>query len=96
MSKAKPQLKLDVCYLCNKTIKPTDEVHLHHIIPYSEGGEIIEPVYYDCHIDEHSNSGDFSKWGRIGGIKQSESPKASWPMNLKNMRFCPKVDPHFQ
>jgi len=46
------------CYLCEKDITLTDEMHFDHVIPLSKGGahtmENIRPTHGTCNVRKHS------------------------------------------
>lgn len=56
-----------LCQVCRQN----DAEHWHHIVPRELGGEDTDenllPVCRECHIRIHQETGDFERWGAIGG-----------------------------
>jgi hypothetical protein len=79
-----------ICDLCSGAIRKGDVINFHHPLPKSQGGIETQPTHKDCHVEHHSNSGDFREWGRIGG--QISALSKQWAFNLRNVRNCPAYD----
>lgn len=66
--------------------------HIHHIKPVCEGGtdspDNLRLLCQKCHTDLHSKAGDFSTWGRKGGIVTAS--KGVSLRNLKQFRGRPE------
>lgn len=69
-----------ICYFCQQPVSRR-ELNLHHVIPRSEGGEVIAPTHRHCHVTHHSQRGDFRMWGRKGGL--TTAARGWWIFNLR-------------
>ncbi len=68
------------CQFCGRGILDED-LHLHHPVYRSEGGTEVVAAHRSCHINHHSNAGDFRRWGREGGRKAAAT--LAWIYNLR-------------
>lgn len=68
------------CQFCGRRILDGD-LQLHHPVCRSEGGMETVAAHRVCHVNHHSNAGDFRRWGRIGGKKAAATMK--WIFNLR-------------
>jgi hypothetical protein len=74
------------CYLCDRTIEPTAKIDWHHPMYKSRGGTETVPTHERCHVEYHSNKGDFREWGKLSAITRA------WAFNLKNVRNHPAYE----
>lgn len=62
--------------------------HIHHATPVCEGGtdqpSNLLMLCRDCHVELHSERGDFKAWGAKGGQKTARSMKSM--RNMKQFR----------
>jgi len=59
-----------ICWACNRQILPSERSELHH--PDRSDRSRVVQVHAECHRRLHSESGDFSRWGRWGYEKVTE------------------------
>lgn len=73
----------DLCRHCG-----AKAVNWHHEPPRSAGNTTRRgnvPLCRACHIELHSERGDFAVWGRVGGQRTAQNP-ANWQRNLKQYK----------
>jgi len=73
-----------LCIFCSR---PVERLHLHHLVPKSEGGTVTAPACDTCHRRHHSTNGDFQRWGQIGG--RISAAMGCWAWNLKLGQSAP-------
>lgn len=58
-----------VCVLCKQALDNEEPVHVHHIIPKSQGGDNtlknLVPIHAVCHRQIHSKQGDLAAVSRL-------------------------------
>jgi hypothetical protein len=84
-----------ICHICDRHIRPGDDVEYHHPVYRSAGGVETEPTHKACHRRLHSERGDFAAFGRLGGLLTAQT--RVWAFNLKNVRNHPayEFDRHY-
>lgn len=73
------------CITCNRTRKDGAKFNRHHVTYRCEGGS-NDPsnlvwLCTQCHVNLHSTSGDFKRWGGQGGSKAARNP-----YNMRRLR----------
>jgi hypothetical protein len=74
------------CTLCQQPIEPHATINWHHPIYKSRGGTATVPAHQRCHVEYHSNRGDFRRWGKLSAQTRV------WAWNLKNVRTHPAYE----
>jgi hypothetical protein len=78
------------CFFCSLPILTGQTVNHHHVTYKSRGGTETAPAHQHCHVNQHSTSGDFREFGRIGG-KVTATTRV-WALNLRNVRNSPAYE----
>jgi hypothetical protein len=78
------------CHFCSEPIQPGDAINQHHPTYKSQGGTETAPAHESCHVEYHSEQGDFKQWGRAGGKLSALTRR--WALNLRGVKDHPAYD----
>lgn len=70
------------CEVCRSAVN----IQLHHVVYRSAGGDCSQlvPLCKKCHVQFHSERGDYASWGRRGGLVTAS--RGWYVRNLKQFR----------
>lgn len=57
----------DLCYFCGRPLLSGDKVHVHHVMPRADGGDVDGPTvrcHAACHNEWHRDQGHYERWSR--------------------------------